>query len=63
MSDLDRRAIAAQRHQAHDVYLLTLTRGEATKCGTGSGGRWKKMGAARERELRAVSTTLDLTDR
>jgi len=25
------RAMAAQRRQAHDVYLLTLTRGEATK--------------------------------
>ena len=25
------RAMAAQRRQGHEVYLLTLTRGEATK--------------------------------
>jgi N-acetylglucosamine malate deacetylase 2 len=56
------RAMAAQRRQGHDVYLLTLTRGEATKVRHKFGWTLEQMGEARYRELVAVRTTLDLTD-
>jgi len=56
------RAIAAQRRQGHRVYLLTLTRGEATKVRHTFGWTLAQMGEARYRELLAVSRTLDLTD-
>jgi LmbE family N-acetylglucosaminyl deacetylase len=55
------RAIAAQRRQGHDVYLLTLTRGEATKMRHKFGWTLEEIGEARYRELLAVGTTLDLT--
>jgi LmbE family N-acetylglucosaminyl deacetylase len=55
------RAIAAQRRQGHDVYLLTLTRGDATKMRHKFGWTLEKMGDVRYRELLAVGTTLDLT--
>ena len=55
------RAIAAQRRQGHDVYLLTLTRGEATKMRHKFGWTLEQMGEARHRELLAVGATLDLT--
>jgi N-acetylglucosamine malate deacetylase 2 len=55
------RAIAAQRRQGHDVFLLTLTRGEATKVRHTFGWTLEQMGEARYRELLAVSATLDLT--
>jgi LmbE family N-acetylglucosaminyl deacetylase len=56
------RAIAAQRRQGHDVYLLTLTRGEATKVRFKFGWTREQMGEARYREMMDVKTTLDLTD-
>jgi N-acetylglucosamine malate deacetylase 2 len=56
------RAIAAQRRQGHDVYLLTLTRGEATKVRHKFGWTLEQMGEARYRELQDVKRTLDLTD-
>ena len=55
------RAMAAQRRQGHDVHLLTLTRGEATRVRYGLGLTLDQMGQARHRELMAVSRTLDLT--
>jgi N-acetylglucosamine malate deacetylase 2 len=55
------RAIAAQRRQGHDVYLLTLTRGEATKVRHKFGWTLEQMGEARYREMVDVRTTLDLT--
>jgi LmbE family N-acetylglucosaminyl deacetylase len=56
------RAMAAQRRQGHDVYLLTLTRGEATKVRHKFGWTLEEMGEARHRELLEVQKTLDLTD-
>jgi LmbE family N-acetylglucosaminyl deacetylase len=56
------RAIAAQRRQGHDVYLLTLTRGEATKVRHKFGWTLEQMGEARYHELLEVRKTLDLTD-
>jgi LmbE family N-acetylglucosaminyl deacetylase len=56
------RAMAAQRRQGHEVYLLTLTRGEATKVRHKFGWSLEQMGEARNRELENVRTTLDLTD-
>ena len=54
--------MAAQRRQGHEVYLLTLTRGEATKVRHKFGRTLEQMGEARYRELVDVRTTLDLTD-
>jgi LmbE family N-acetylglucosaminyl deacetylase len=54
------RAIAAQRRLGHDVYLLTLTRGEATKVRHTVGWTLEQMGDARQRELLAVGKALDL---
>jgi LmbE family N-acetylglucosaminyl deacetylase len=56
------RAIAAQKRQGHEIYLLTLTRGEATKVRHKFGWTLEQMGEARYRELVAVSATLDLND-
>ena len=56
------RAMAAQRRQGDDVYLLTLTRGEATKVRHKFGWTLEQMGEARYRELSNVKTTLDLND-
>ncbi len=56
------RAMAAQRRQGHDVYLLTLTRGEATKVRHKFGWTLEQMGDARYREMLDVSRTLGLTD-
>jgi LmbE family N-acetylglucosaminyl deacetylase len=56
------RAMAAQRRQGHDVYLLTLTRGEATKVRFKFGWTFEQMGEARYREMMDVKATLDLTD-
>jgi LmbE family N-acetylglucosaminyl deacetylase len=55
------RVIAAQRRQGHDVYLLTLTRGEATQARFKFGWTLEQMGEARYREMTDVKTTLDLT--
>jgi LmbE family N-acetylglucosaminyl deacetylase len=56
------RAMAAQRRQGHDVYLLTLTRGEATKVRHKYGWTLEQMGAARHREMQDVKITLELAD-
>ena len=56
------RAMAAQRRQGHDVYLLTLTHGEATKVRFKFGWSLEQMGEARYRELLDVGTILDLAD-
>lgn len=55
-------AIAAQRRAGHEVYLLTLTRGEATKVRHKFGWSLEQMGEARYREMLAVKQTLDLSD-
>jgi LmbE family N-acetylglucosaminyl deacetylase len=54
--------MAAQRRQGHDVYLLTLTRGEATKVRHKFGWSLEEMGAARHREMQDVKATLELAD-
>jgi LmbE family N-acetylglucosaminyl deacetylase len=56
------RAMAAQRRQGHQVYLLTLTRGGATKVRHKFGWTIEQMGEARHREMLDVRRTLDLTD-
>jgi LmbE family N-acetylglucosaminyl deacetylase len=56
------RVIAAQRRQGHDVFLLTLTRGEATKVRHTFGWTLEQMGEVRARELAAAGATLDVTD-
>ena len=54
--------LARQRRQGHEVYLLTLTKGEATKQRQKYGYSKAEMGDVREREMRAVARELDLTD-
>jgi LmbE family N-acetylglucosaminyl deacetylase len=56
------RAMYAQRRAGHEVYLLTLTRGEATKVRHKFGWTLEQMGEARYREMLDVKRTLDLTD-
>ncbi|HET9253262.1 MAG TPA: PIG-L family deacetylase [Candidatus Eisenbacteria bacterium] len=56
------RAMAAQRREGHDVHLLTLTRGEATKVRHKFGWTIEEMGAARHREMLDVKRTLELAD-
>src|SRR5512145_3002296 len=56
------RAMAAQRRQGHDVFLLTLTRGEGTKVRDKLRWALEQMGDARYRELLDAGTKLDLTD-
>jgi N-acetylglucosamine malate deacetylase 2 len=56
------RAMAAQRREGHEVFLLTLTRGEATKVRHTFGWTLDEMGAARHREMQDVKTTLQLAD-
>jgi LmbE family N-acetylglucosaminyl deacetylase len=55
-------AISKQRRQGHSVYLLTLTRGGATKQRLRYGYSIEKMGEIRSREMECVSSILDLTD-
>lgn len=54
--------LARQRREGHEVYLLTLTRGEATKQREKYGYSKAEMGAVRYREMECVARTLDLTD-
>lgn len=56
------RAMAKQRREGHGVYLLTLTRGEATNVRHKFGWTLEQMGAARHREMQDVKTTLELAD-
>lgn len=53
-------AIAAQRRKGHEVYLLTLTKGEATKQRFRLGISKKEMGEIRFNEMRCVEGVLDL---
>jgi LmbE family N-acetylglucosaminyl deacetylase len=54
-------AIAAQRRQGDEVYLLTLTRGEATKQRFRLGISKKEMGEIRYKEMQCVEKVLDLS--
>jgi N-acetylglucosamine malate deacetylase 2 len=56
------RAMAAERRQGHAVYLLTLTRGEATNMRHKFAWTLEQMGEARYREMQNVKTTLELAD-
>ncbi len=49
-----------QRRQGHDVYLLTLTRGGATKQRLRLGLSIEQMGQVRFEEMQAVAQVLDL---
>lgn len=53
-------AIAAQRRQGHEVYLFTLTKGEATKQRFRLGISKKEMGEIRFKEMQCVEKVLDL---
>lgn len=54
-------AIAAQRNKGDEVYLLTLTKGEATKQRFRLGISKKEMGEIRFREMQCVEEVLDLS--
>jgi len=54
-------AIAAQRRKGHEVYLLTLTKGEATKQRFRLGINKKEMGEIRYNEMQCVRNVLDLS--
>lgn len=53
-------AVAAQRRQGHEVYLFTLTKGEATKQRFRLGISKKEMGEIRFKEMQCVEKVLDL---
>ncbi len=53
-------AIAAQRRKGHEVYLFTLTKGEATKQRFRLGVSKKEMGEIRYKEMKCVEKVLDL---
>ncbi|MEL7834241.1 PIG-L family deacetylase [Fodinibius sp. Rm-B-1B1-1] len=53
-------AIATQRRKGHEVYLFTLTRGEATKQRFRLGISKKEMGEIRYKEMQCVEKVLDL---
>lgn len=54
-------AISAQIRKGHEVYLLTLTRGEATKQRYRLGVTKKEMGEIRYKEMKCVENVLGLT--
>lgn len=54
-------AIAAQLRKGHEVYLLTLTKGEATKQRFRLGISKKEMGEIRFKEMECVREVLGLT--
>jgi N-acetylglucosamine malate deacetylase 2 len=54
--------LAIQRRQGYEVYLLTLTKGEATKQRGKFGYSKDEMGEVRYREMQEVAHVLDLTD-
>jgi len=54
-------AMHAQLRQGHEVFLLTLTKGEATKQRFRLGVDKKEMGKIRFREMQCVEKTLGLT--
>jgi LmbE family N-acetylglucosaminyl deacetylase len=53
--------LAKQRRAGHDVHLLTLTKGEATKQRHKYGYSKAEMGAVRYEEMQAVADTLGLS--
>lgn len=53
-------AIAAQKRAGHEVYLLTLTKGEATKQRHRLGINKQEMGEIRFKEMQCVEKVLDL---
>ena len=53
--------LARQRRQGHEVYLLTLTRGEATSQREKYGYSKDEMGQVRYAEMQDVALALDLT--
>lgn len=54
-------AIAKQRRQGHEVHLLTLTRGGATRQRHRLGLSVEQMGEVRYREMQRVAEVLDLS--
>lgn len=54
-------AMAKQRRQGHEVYLLTLTKGGATKQRFKYGYSIEEMGEIRYKEMLEVAKTLDLS--
>jgi len=54
-------AISAQLRQGYEIYLLTLTKGEATKQRFRLGVSKKEMGEIRFKEMKCVEKTLGLT--
>lgn len=54
-------AISAQLRQGHEIYLLTLTKGEATKQRFRLGVNKKQMGEIRFKEMQCVEKTLGLS--
>lgn len=54
--------IVAQKRQGHEVHLLTLTRGGATKQRHEFGYSIEEMGEVRFREMQCVREVLDLDD-
>lgn len=54
-------AICAQLNQGHEVYLLTLTKGEATKQRFRLGVDKEEMGEIRFKEMQCVEKTLGLS--
>jgi LmbE family N-acetylglucosaminyl deacetylase len=55
------RVISKQRRQGHEVYLLTLTRGGATRQRHKFGYSVDEMGEVRYKEMLDVAKTLDLS--
>jgi LmbE family N-acetylglucosaminyl deacetylase len=56
------QVMSHQRRQGHEVYLLTLTRGGATRQRHKYGYSVEEMGDVRYREMLDVARTLDLTE-
>ncbi len=54
--------IARQQRQGHEVFLLTLTRGEATRERDKFGYSKEEMGRVRRAEMQEVARTLKLAD-
>jgi LmbE family N-acetylglucosaminyl deacetylase len=55
------RAMSKQRRQGHEVYLLTLTKGGATKQRFKFGYSIEEMGEVRYKEMQEVARVLDLS--
>jgi N-acetylglucosamine malate deacetylase 2 len=53
--------LARQRREGHDVHLLTLTKGGATKQRHKYGYSVEEMGRVREQEMQCVARTLELS--